>query len=143
MPGQGMGAAERGRLVSWIKVGLIAVGALIAFVIVESVLGLLRWAFIALVIAVAIALALKARSQYRIAKERHAQVRQEKAQEKAQRKQVQQRRTGQVAAAPAWMPEEMTAEMPAQTTRPQPAAAPRHHDVEDELARLKREMGAQ
>lgn len=143
MPGQGMGAAERGRLVSWIKVGLIAVGALIAFVIVESVLGLLRWAFIALVIAVAIALALKARSQYRIAMERRAQVRQEKAQEKAQRKQVQQRRTGQVAAAPASMPEEMTAEMPARATRPQPAAAPRHHDVEDELARLKREMGAQ
>jgi hypothetical protein len=137
MPGQGMGAAERGRLVSWIKVGLIAVGALIAFVIVQSVLGLLRYAFIALVIAVAIALALKARSQYRIAKERRAQVRQEKAQEKAQRKgQVRERRsTGEVTAAPDWMPEE--------TAPPQPAAVPRHHDVDDELARLKREMGAQ
>jgi choline-glycine betaine transporter len=132
-----MGAAERGRLVSWIKVGLIAVGALIAFVIVQSVLGLLRYAFIALVIAVAIALALKARSQYRIAKERRAQVRQEKAQDKAQRKaQVQERRTGEVAA-PEWMPEQT-----AQTAPPQPAAVPRHHDVEDELARLKREMGA-
>jgi MFS family permease len=136
MPGQGMGAAERGRLVSWIKVGLIAVGALIAFVIVESVLGLLRWAFIALVIAVVIALALKARSQYRLAMARRAQVRQEKAQEKAQRKgQIRERRSTEVAAAPEWVPE--------QTVPPQPAAVPRHHDVEDELARLKREMGAQ
>jgi MFS family permease len=135
MPGQGMGAAERGRLVSWIKVGLIAVGALIAFVIVESVLGLLHWAFIALVIAVVIALALKARSQYRIAMQRRARVRQEKAQEKALRKQ---RRTGEVTAAPAWRPEDPAVSQPGAVPRP---AAP-HHDVEDELARLKREMGA-
>jgi hypothetical protein len=134
MPGQGMGAAERGRLVTWVKAGLIAVGALIAFVIIESVLGLLRWAFIALVIAVAIALVLKARSQYRIARQRRAQVRHEKAQEKAQRKaEVRERRTGEVTAAPAWTPDE--------TTSAPRAAVPRH-DVEDELARLKREMGA-
>ena len=125
---------------SWIKVGLIAVGALIAFVIVESVLGLLRWAFIALVIAVVIALALKARSQYRIAQQRRAQVRQEKAQEKAQRKaQVRERRTGQVTAAPSWMPEETAP--PQRAAAPQ-HAAPQHRDVDDELARLKREMGA-
>jgi MFS family permease len=142
VPRRGMGAAERGRLVSWIKVGLIAVGALIAFVIVESVLGLLRWAFIALVIAVVIALALKARSQYRIAMQRRAQVRQEKAQEKAQKAMRKERRTGEVTAAPAWTPGEMPAEMPAQAAPRPPAAAPRHHDVEDELARLKREMGA-
>lgn len=135
MPGQGMGAAERGRLVSWIKVGLIAVGALIAFVIIESVLGLLRWAFIALVIAVLIALALKARSQYRIARQRRAQMRQEKAQEKALRKE---RRTGEVAAAPAWRSEDIPVRQPDAVPRP---TAP-HHDVEDELARLKREMGA-
>jgi MFS family permease len=136
MSGQGMRAAERGRLVSWIKAGLIAVGALIAFVIIQSVLGLLRWAFIALVIAVLIALALKARSQYRIAMQRRAQVRQEKAQDKALRKE---RRTGEVAAAaPTWRPEETPARQPDAVPRP---AAP-VHDVEDELARLKREMGA-
>ena len=118
---------------SWVKVGLIAVGALVAFLVVESVLGLLHWVFIALVIAVVIALAVKARSQYRIAKEHRAQVRQEKAQRKGQ---VRERRTGQVTAAPAWVP-------PAAVPRQQDTVPPPRHDVEDELARLKREMGAQ
>jgi hypothetical protein len=124
--------------VSWVKVGLIAVGALIAFIVVESVLGLLHWAFIALVIAVVIALAVKARSQYRIAKERRAQVRQEKAQRKAQ---VRERRTGQVTADPTWVPPDTVP--PDTVPRQRDTVPPPRHDVEDELARLKREMGAQ
>jgi hypothetical protein len=75
--------------------------------------------------------------------QRRAQVRQEKAQAKAQKALRKERRTGEVTAAPAWTPEEMpAAEMPARAAPRPPAAAPAHHDVEDELARLKREMGA-
>lgn len=108
----------------WVKVGLIAVGALIAFILIQSVLHLLYLAFIALVIGVVIAVAVKARSQYRIAREHRAQVRQEKAERTSQ---VQEHRTRQVTGTPARMPQ---------------GTVPPRHDVEDELARLKREMGA-
>ncbi len=67
----------------WAKVVLIAVGALIAFIVLESVFRLLQWAVIALVIGVIIAIAVKAHSQYRLARERRAQVREEKAERKA------------------------------------------------------------
>jgi hypothetical protein len=113
----------------WVKVGLIAVGALIAFIVVESVFRLLYWAFIALAIGVVIAVAVKARSQYRIARERRAQLRQEKAERKFQ---VREHRTRDLTEAPAWAP---------QDTVPQQHTVPASHDVEDELARLKREMG--
>ena len=67
----------------WAKVVLIAIGALIAFIVLESVFRLLQWAVIALVIGVIIAIAVKAHSQYRLARERRAQVREEKAERKA------------------------------------------------------------
>ncbi len=67
----------------WAKVLMIAVGALIAFIVLESVFRLLQWAVIALVIGVIIAVAVKAHSQYRLARERRAQVREEKAERKS------------------------------------------------------------
>jgi hypothetical protein len=122
----------------WVKVGLIAVGALIAFIVVQSVFHLLYWAFIALVIGVVIAVAVKARSQYRIAREHRAQVRQEKAERKSQ---VRERRTRHVTGTPAWMPQDTVPRQQGTIPRQQDIVPP--HDVEDELARLKREMGAQ
>jgi membrane protein implicated in regulation of membrane protease activity len=111
----------------WAKVALIAIGALIAFIVLESVFRLLQWAIIALVIGAIIAIAVKARSQYRLARERRAQVREEKAGRKTR---VTERPASQVVAAPEWHQVE-------------PVPSSRHDDVEDDLARLKRELGAQ
>jgi hypothetical protein len=122
---------------NWVKVGLIAVGALIAFVVVESLFHLLEWAFIILAIGVVIAVAVKARHEYKLAMQRRAQVKAEKAERKAQ---VRERRGAEVTPAPTWIPEDTPSPRPAAqaTAQPRPAA----HNVEDELARLKREMGA-
>lgn len=120
---------------NWVKAGLIAVGALIAFIVVESLFHLLQWAFIILAIGVIIAVAVKARSQYRLAQERRAQVKREKAARKAE---VREPRAGEVEPAPAWMPRETAPPRPAGHTAGHTAG----HDVDEELARLKREMGA-
>ncbi len=118
----------------WAKVLMIAVGALIAFIVLESVFRLLQWAVIALVIGVIIAVAVKARSQYRLARERRAQVREEKAERKAK---VTGREPGrEVVAAPEWSVQDVTPPRHASVAEPRPAS------VEDELARMKREMGA-
>jgi hypothetical protein len=112
----------------WAKVIMIALGALIAFIIIESVFRLLEWAVIALVIGLIIALAVKAHSQYKLARERRAEVRQEKAARKHQVRDEPAVPTREITPAPAWTLESAT-----------PAA---HGDVDDELARLKREMGS-
>ena len=113
----------------WAKVVMIALGALIAFVVIESVFRLLQWAIIALVIGVIIAIAVKAHSQYKLAQERRAQVRQEKA---ARKRQVRDEPSRAVAPAP---PRTVDATQA-------PAATPAREDVDAELARLKREMGS-
>jgi hypothetical protein len=123
----------------WVKVGLIAVGALIAFIVVESVFRLLYLAFIALAIGAVIAVAVKAHSQYRIAMEHRAQLRQEKAERKSQ---VRERRTGHVTGTPTWTAQDTVPRQQDTIPRQQGTVPPRH-DVEDELARLKREMGTQ
>ena len=117
----------------WAKVVMIALGALIAFIVIESVFHLLEWAFIALVIGVIIAIAVKAHSQYKLMQERRAQVRQDKA---ARKRQVRDEKPRPVAAAEVW-----TAEPAVPSTRaPAPAPAPASRDVDAELERLKREM---
>jgi membrane protein implicated in regulation of membrane protease activity len=120
----------------WAKVALIAIGALIAFIVLESVFRLLQWAIIALVIGAIIAIAVKARSQYRLARERRAQVREQKAERKGR---VAEPPAGQVIAAPEWH----AVENVPTARRDENVAATRHADVEDDLARLKRELGAQ
>ncbi len=111
----------------WAKVVLIAIGALIAFIVLGSVFRLLEWAIIALVIGAIIAIAVKAHGQYRLARERRAQVREQKAERKAR---VTERPADQVVVAPEWHQVENV-------------PSSRHGDVEDDLARLKRELGAQ
>lgn len=110
----------------WAKVVMIALGALIAFIIIESVFRLLEWAVIALVIGLIIAVAVKAHSQYKLAQERRAQVKQDKAARKAQ---------------PRVEPVSPSREITPAPARPVASAAPAaRDDVDAELARLKREM---
>ena len=113
----------------WAKVVMIALGALIAFIVIESVFRLLEWAVIALVIGLIIAIAVKAHSQYKLARERRAEVRQEKAARKHEVRDERVQPGREITPAPAW-----TVESTQSTT---PAA---HEDVDAELARLKREM---
>jgi hypothetical protein len=124
----------------WAKVIMIALGALIAFIVIESVFHLLQLAFIALVIGVIIALAIKAHSQYKLMQERRAQVRQDKAARKRQVREEKQPR--QVAPAEIWTAERAVPSVPASApVRPRPQApAPPPGDVDAELERLKREM---
>ena len=110
----------------WAKVVMIALGALIAFTIIESVFRLLEWAVIALVIGLIIAVAVKAQSQYKLARERRAEVKQEKAVRKRQVREEPAQPAREITPAPAWTVESA-----------KPAA---HEDVDAELARLKREM---
>ena len=105
---------------------MIALGALIAFIVIESVFRLLEWAVIALVIGLIIAIAVKAHSQYKLAREHRAQVKQEKAARKGQPRVEPASPSREITPAPAW---------PAES-----AAPAAHDDVDTELARLKREM---
>lgn len=111
----------------WAKAVMIALGALVAFIVIESVFRLLQWAIIALVIGVIIAIAVKANHQYKLARERRAEVRQDKA---ARRQRVRDERD---------TPTPQVAQAPARTLPSAPPAA--HDDVDGELARLKRDMG--
>jgi uncharacterized membrane protein len=110
----------------WAKVVMIALGALIAFIVIESVFRLLEWAVIALVIGLIIAVAVKAHSQYKLARERRAEVKQEKTARKRQIREEPAQPAREIAPAPAWTVESA-----------KPAA---REDVDAELARLKREM---
>ena len=112
----------------WAKVVMIALGALIAFIVIESVFRLLEWAVIALVIGLIIAIAVKAHSQYKLAQQRRAEVRQEKAARKRQVRDEHVAPSREITPAPAW------------TVDSTPPAS--HGNVDDELARLKREMGS-
>ena len=115
----------------WAKVVMIALGALIAFIVIESVFHLLQWAFIALVIGAIIAVAVKAHSQYKLMQERRAQVKQDKA---ARKRQVPDEEPRQVAPAEVWTAERAVPSAPAS------APAKSSGDVDAELERLKREM---
>jgi hypothetical protein len=117
----------------WAKVVMIALGALIAFIVIESVFHLLQWAFIALVIGAIIAVAVKAHSQYKLMQERRAQVKQDKA---ARKRQVRDEKPREVAPAEVWTAERAVPPAPASTSAPVASSG----DVDAELERLKREM---
>lgn len=110
----------------WAKVVMIALGALIAFIVIESVFRLLEWAVIALVIGLIIAIAVKAHSQYKLARERRAEVKEEKAARKHEIRDERVQPGREITPAPAWTVENTT-----------PVA---RDDVDAELARLRREM---
>ncbi len=133
MPDQGVCSRRKGAADAVGKGRLIALGALIAFIVIESVFRLLEWAVIALVIGLIIAIAVKAHSQYKLARERRAEVKEEKAARKARGPE---RPASKVTATPEWIA------VAAPGRRRAPSRSPRD-DVDAELARLKREMGAQ
>ena len=124
----------------WAKVVMIALGALIAFIVIESVFHLLQWAFIALIIGVIIALAVKAHSQYKLMQERRAQVKQEKA---ARKREVRAEKPRQVAPRQVAPAQEWSLEPEPERAVPSaPAVRSGSSDVDAELERLKREMGS-
>ena len=86
----------------WAKVVMIALGALIAFIVIESVFRLLEWAVIALVIGLIIAIAVKAHSQYKLARERRAEVKEEKAARKHEIRDERVQPGREITPAPAW-----------------------------------------
>lgn len=110
----------------WIKAAAVVVAALIAFVVLESAFHLLEIAAVVLAIGVVIAVAIKGYHRVQLAREHRAQVKEAKRQRKSQ---VRRSPTTAVAVAP-----------------PPPAAGVGAHrpvtDVDEELARLKREMEA-
>ncbi|HEY2240678.1 MAG TPA: hypothetical protein VGI21_17900 [Streptosporangiaceae bacterium] len=121
----------------WAKVVMIALGALIAFIVIESVFHLLQWAFIALVIGAIIAVAVKAHSQYKLMQERRAQVKQDKA---ARKRQVRDEKPREVAKRREVAPAEAWTAEPIAPPASAPAPVRSSGDVDAELERLKREM---
>lgn len=105
---------------NWLKVGAIVVGGIIVFFVLDSVvhvlLGLLSAiAFVAIVAGGGYV-------AYKILGSRRRREVRDRSEERKQPRQV----------------EDTTIVVPPRTT---PAPQPAHHDVEDELARMKREMG--
>jgi hypothetical protein len=111
--------------VRWIKALAIGAGVLLVFFVVSTLIHIVEWAIIGIVVVAAIAGVFKARQQYRIARERRDQHRIERRNRSRSR--------GAMETGPAQAD-------PVETEAPRAAHAPR--DVEDDLARLKREMGS-
>jgi hypothetical protein len=106
---------------NWLKVGAVVVGGIIVFFVVDSlvhvILGLLSAIVFVAIVAGGGYVAYKL-----LGARRRRQVR-DRSEERQRPRQVEER---SVVVPPAPMP---------------PAPKPAHHDVEDELARMKREMG--
>jgi hypothetical protein len=115
----------------WVKALAIAVAVVIVFFVVSALLHILYLIGIGVLVAAVIFAAFKGWEQYKIARNRHEERRQQRIQEREQRMQErQQRRSRPSIDAPRQQPPGLP-----------PAAAPAaQHDVEEELARLKREL---
>jgi hypothetical protein len=122
------------RRMRWFKIAAIAGGILIAFLIVGSVVGVIIHAVMDLVVAAlvlgAIVVAIKvARSGKQLSRKREErEVRDHDRHESLPRADVE-----------AYSAEPYQTSVP---TQQPPRSAPSAHDVDDELARLKREMGS-
>ena len=110
-----------------IKILAIAVAVLIVFWVASALLHLLYLVGIGIVLAAAIFAAFKGWEQYKQAQQRHAQRRQERTRERAER------RPGRDI--------EPASSHGIEQAHQQPQALPAQFDVDEELARLKREMG--
>jgi hypothetical protein len=121
---------------NWLKVAAVVVGGIVVFFVVDSLihlfLGLLTAiAFVAIVgggiyAAVKISGARKRRQVRRSATRAEREVQRKPARRKPARETRETRETA----------------VDVRPVTPPPAPAARHHDVEDDLARLKREMGS-
>ena len=113
----------------WLKVIAIAVGIVIVFIVVSSLLHIIYLIGIGLLIAAALFAAFKGYEQYKLAQRRHEERRQQRIQERERRMQERQQRKSRP-----------SIEAPRQQPAGLPPAAPAYDDVEEELARLKREL---
>jgi hypothetical protein len=119
----------------WLKVLAIAVAVVIVFFVVSSLVHILYLIGVGLLIAVALFAAVKGWEQYKRARDRH----QERSQERL--RQREERRARPSAKAPRQQPAGLPIEAPRQQpTGLPPTATPPGFDVDEELARLKREL---
>jgi membrane protein implicated in regulation of membrane protease activity len=107
----------------WLKVLAIAVAVVIVFFVISSLVHILYLIGVGLLIAAALFAAVKGWEQYKRARERREERRQQRLQQREQR------RTGPSIEARRQQP-----------TGLPPAATPSGLDVDEELARLKREL---
>ena len=110
---------------NWLKVGAVVIGGIIVFFVLNSVVHLL----LGLLTAIAF-VAIVAGGGYVAYKIMGAR----KARQVKARPEPEERRVPRE-------PESRSIAVPTVTPKPAVTAKPAHHDVEDELARLKREMG--
>jgi MFS superfamily sulfate permease-like transporter len=116
----------------WMKALGIAAAVLIVFIVLGTVLHFLYWIAVGVVLAAAIFAAFKVHERYKLARVRHEQARSRKQEERLQREQERQQRSRHG--------EPRSVEAAPQQAPQIPPAAPAHHDIEEELARLKRDM---
>jgi hypothetical protein len=107
----------------WLKVLAIAVAVVIVFFVISSLTHILYLIGVGLVIAAALFAAVKGWEQYKLARERHEERRQQRLQQREER------RARPSIEAPRQQP-----------TGLPPAATSPGFDVDEELARLKREL---
>jgi len=113
----------------WVKVLAIAVGVVIVFFVISSLLHLLYLIGIGILIAAAIFAAFKGWEQYKLARQRHEERRQQRLQEREERQQQREQRHTRP-----------NIEAPRQQPTGLPPGSTASFDVDEELARLKREM---
>ena len=116
----------------WMKALGIAAVVLIVFIVLGTVLHFLYWIVVGVVLAAAVFAAFKVREKYHLARVRHEQAQARKQQERLQREQERQQRRHH------GEPRSVEA-APPPPARIQPGA-PAQPDIEEELARLKRDM---
>jgi hypothetical protein len=115
----------------WMKALGIAAVILAVFIAISFVLHFLYWIAVGVVLAAAVFAAFKVHEKYKLARVRHEQARARKQGERLQREQEreQRRHSG-----------ERSVEAAPPQARGIPPAAPAHHDIDEELARLRRDM---
>lgn len=119
----------------WLKVLAIAVAVVIVFFVVSSLVHILYLIGVGLLIAVGLFAAFKGWEQYKRARERH----EERSQQRLQQRE--ERRARPSIEAPRQQPTGLPIEAPRlQPTGLPPAATSSGFDVDEELARLKREL---
>jgi F0F1-type ATP synthase membrane subunit b/b' len=116
----------------WMKALGIAAVILAVFIAISFVLHFLYWIAVGVVLAALVFAAFKVHEKYKLARTRHEQARARKQGERLQRDQEREQRQqhGTARGVEAAPPQ----------AREIPPAAPAHHDIDEELARLRRDM---
>ena len=119
----------------WLKVLAIAVAVVIVFFVISALTHILYLIGVGLLIAAALFAAFKVREQYKLARERREERRQQRLQQREER------RARPSVETPRQQPTRLPIEAPRQqpTGLPPTATSP-GFDVDEELARLKREL---